>query len=53
MQGMRLLEIDGLGGRISRGYGKIRFRHLTCDGEDIQPSFEAIAPFASIDAKAS
>ncbi len=30
---MRLLEKDGLGGSISRGYGKIRFENLTIDGK--------------------
>ena len=45
LEGMRLLEKDGLGGSVSRGYGKILFRSLTQDGTDIQSSFEAIDPF--------
>ncbi|MCX8086396.1 MAG: type III-A CRISPR-associated RAMP protein Csm3 [Rhodocyclaceae bacterium] len=31
--GLRLIEFDGLGGSISRGYGKVKFVDLTCDGE--------------------
>ncbi|TXG83033.1 MAG: type III-A CRISPR-associated RAMP protein Csm3 [Sphingomonadales bacterium] len=45
MQGMRLLELDSLGGSGSRGYGKVKFRSLTRDGEDIQSQFDAIDPF--------
>ena len=44
--GMRLLELDSLGGSGSRGYGKIRFCKLTLDGSDIQTAFDAIDPFA-------
>lgn len=46
LHGMRLLELDSLGGSGSRGYGKVRFRGLTRDGKDIQKEFEAIDPFA-------
>lgn len=46
LEGLRLLELDGLGGSVSRGYGKIRFRELTRDGKPIQDLFEAIEPFA-------
>ena len=44
--GMRLLELDSLGGSGSRGYGKIRFRNLTLDGQDVQKGFDAVDPFA-------
>ncbi len=34
--GMLLLEKDALGGSGSRGYGKIKFENVTCDGEELQ-----------------
>jgi len=43
--GLRLLEMDALGGNGSRGYGRIKFQNLTQNGESIQESFEAIQPF--------
>jgi CRISPR-associated protein Csm3 len=46
MQGLRLLELDSLGGSGSRGYGKVKFRDLKLDGKDIQPEFDALDPFA-------
>lgn len=45
--GLRLLELDSLGGSGSRGYGKLRFTSLTLDGRDVQPEFEAVDPFAA------
>lgn len=45
LAGMRLLELDSLGGSGSRGYGKIAFENLTIDGQDYQAKFEAIDPF--------
>lgn len=47
LQGMRLLELDSLGGSGSRGYGKVKFRDLKRDGLDIQADFDAIDPFSS------
>jgi CRISPR-associated protein Csm3 len=47
LKGMRLLELDSLGGSGSRGYGKIRFLKLQRDEADIQAAFESIDPFAS------
>lgn len=47
LQGMRLLELDSLGGSGSRGYGKIKFRDLQLDGRDIQAEFDQIDPFAA------
>ncbi|GIX15842.1 MAG: type III-A CRISPR-associated RAMP protein Csm3 [Rhodothalassiaceae bacterium] len=35
-RGLRLLELDSLGGNGSRGYGKIRFDDLKLDGEDFR-----------------
>ena len=40
--GLKLLEMDALGGSGSRGYGKIAFDF---DDEDIKERFEAIKPF--------
>lgn len=38
--GLKLLELTGLGGSGSRGYGKIAFRELKLDGQDIQARLE-------------
>jgi CRISPR-associated protein Csm3 len=45
-KGLRLLELDSLGGSGSRGYGKVKFNRLTLDGEDIQTEFDRIDPFS-------
>ena len=42
LQGLKLLEMDSLGGSGSRGYGKIKFE---LDDEDIKNKFESIKPF--------
>ena len=42
---MKLLELDGLGGSTSRGYGKIRFANVTVDGEDVTERFNAVPAF--------
>ncbi len=34
-EGLKLLELTGLGGSGSRGYGKIRFTSLNLDGQDV------------------
>lgn len=39
-KGLRLVELDGIGGSVSRGSGQVRFINLKCDGEDRQDSFE-------------
>lgn len=44
--GLKLLEMDSLGGSGSRGYGKIRFNNLQIDGRDIQAKLDAVKPFA-------
>jgi CRISPR-associated protein Csm3 len=46
LQGLRMLELDSLGGSGSRGYGKLRFRDLRLDGQSMQDEFERIDPFA-------
>lgn len=42
MEGMKLLEMDALGGNGSRGYGRIRF-HL--DDSDLNEKFSTLNPF--------
>lgn len=46
LQGLKLLELDAIGGSGSRGYGKIRFNGLTQNGQDISAQYQAIDPFA-------
>ena len=46
LQGLRLLEMDSLGGSGSRGYGKVRLRGLKIDDADLQAEFDAVDPFA-------
>lgn len=47
LAGLRLLELDSLGGSGSRGYGKVKLNGLTLDGNSIQSEFDAIDPFAA------
>jgi CRISPR-associated protein Csm3 len=42
LKGLKLLEITGLGGSGSRGYGKIAFKNLTLEGKDLQARFEKV-----------
>lgn len=42
LKGLHLLELTGLGGSGSRGYGKIAFRELTLDGESIQQQLGSV-----------
>lgn len=46
LQGLKLLELDSVGGSGSRGYGKVKFVGLTIDGADAQALFDAVQPFA-------
>ena len=46
LQGLKLLELDSLGGSGSRGYGKVKFVGLTIDGQDAQAQFDQVQPFA-------
>jgi CRISPR-associated protein Csm3 len=46
-RGLRLLELDSLGGSGSRGYGKVKFRDLRLAGEDVQTRFDLLDPFAA------
>lgn len=47
LAGLRLLELDSLGGSGSRGYGKLKFRNLKLDGADLQGEFDILDPFAA------
>jgi CRISPR-associated protein Csm3 len=42
LQGLKLLELTGLGGSGSRGYGKIKFINLELDQQPIQDKLEQI-----------
>ncbi len=37
LKGLKLVELSGLGGSVSRGYGKIKFTRLALDGTDVLP----------------
>jgi CRISPR-associated protein Csm3 len=41
--GFKLLELTGLGGSGSRGYGKIRFAGLAMQGEDLQTRLDQLS----------
>ncbi len=41
-EGLKLLELTGLGGSGSRGYGKIRFAKLNLDNEDITSRLDQV-----------
>ena len=43
--GLKLLEVDSLGGSGSRGYGKVKFDKVTVDGVDRQAKFDKTDPF--------
>jgi CRISPR-associated protein Csm3 len=45
-RGLRLLELDSLGGSGSRGYGKVKFRDLQFDSEDVQAQLDTLDPFS-------
>jgi CRISPR-associated protein Csm3 len=47
LDGLKLLEMDSLGGSGSRGYGKVKFKNLKIDGEDKSARFDAIQPFTA------
>ncbi len=40
-EGLKLLELTGLGGSGSRGYGKVRFASLTLDRQDVMDRLKA------------
>lgn len=41
-RGLRLLELTGLGGSGSRGYGKVRFASLVLGGKDVLPEVRSV-----------
>lgn len=41
-EGLKLLELTGLGGSGSRGYGKVRFTSLSLDGQDVLANLQAV-----------
>jgi len=41
-EGLKLLELTGLGGSGSRGYGKVKFTRLALDGADVLPKLAAV-----------
>lgn len=43
--GLKLLEMDSLGGSGSRGYGKVKFAGLALDGESLGARFQELRPF--------
>jgi len=47
LQGLRMLELDSLGGSGSRGYGKLRITNLMLGEEDLQATYAQIDPFAA------
>ena len=42
LRGLKLVELSGLGGSISRGYGKVAFRDLALDGQAVQERLDGI-----------
>jgi CRISPR-associated protein Csm3 len=48
LAGLRLLELDSLGGSGSRGYGKAEFTGMRWGDSDIQAEFDALDPFAEM-----
>ncbi len=42
LRGLKLVELSGLGGSISRGYGKVRFTGLQLDGEPVQEQLDQV-----------
>ena len=48
LKGLLLIEISGLGGSGSRGYGKVRFNSLKCEGESLNERMKAINLFDSV-----
>lgn len=46
LRGLKMLELDAIGGSGSRGYGRVKLvDRLLLDGEDILPEFDAMDPF--------
>lgn len=48
LKGLRLIEISGLGGSGSRGYGKVQFNNLKCDDDPLDERMKTIDLFNSV-----
>ena len=48
LAGLKLLELDGIGGSGSRGYGKIKFETLKLNNVDLQARLDTIDPFKAV-----
>jgi CRISPR-associated protein Csm3 len=47
LQGLKLLQLDSLGGSGSRGYGKVAFSHVKLGDKDITEQFNATNAFTA------
>ena len=47
LKGLKLIEISGLGGSGSRGYGKVKFNDLKCGEKSLDDRMKSIDPFGS------
>jgi CRISPR-associated protein Csm3 len=47
LQGLKLLQLDSLGGSGSRGYGKVAFSHVKLGDKDITEQFKATNAFTA------
>lgn len=47
LAGLQLIELSGLGGSGSRGYGKMKFKELKCDEESLDEKWSEIKLFGS------
>ncbi|KGO34107.1 CRISPR-associated protein [Desulfobulbus sp. Tol-SR] len=48
LQGLKLIELDSLGGSGSRGYGKVQFDGLTINGKDESDKFAKVEAFPDL-----
>jgi CRISPR-associated protein Csm3 len=48
LQGLKLIELDSLGGSGSRGYGKVRFDGLKINGKDESEKFKKVEAFPNL-----
>lgn len=48
LQGLKLIELDSLGGSGSRGYGKVQFVGLKINGKDETEKFKKVAAFPNL-----
>ena len=48
LQGLKLIELDSLGGSGSRGYGKVQFVRLMINGKDESEKFKKVEAFPNL-----